>query len=163
MQQLLSERQHALNTSGGHSSVIEDRGCTTYNSMFHGERAKSPELGTRSAWHPFQPWTLKENVVYIIQPNPIPTTTLPGLQLGAAVMSQAQWWGVPAQLPLQVSSVWPLRVRSFPGRFNPLVMMVLRELPWQVPWRREPRARFCALRDMACQARSAWFLTPPGQ
>jgi hypothetical protein len=54
--------------------------------MFHGERAKSPELGTRSAWHPFQLWTLKENVVYIIQPNPYTHDHTAGLQLGAAVI-----------------------------------------------------------------------------
>src|SRR4030095_14150396 len=40
------------------SSVIEDNGFATYDSVFHGEAGKSPELGTRSAAHPVEPWTL---------------------------------------------------------------------------------------------------------
>lgn len=68
------------------TSVIEDRGFTTYDSVFHGERAKSPALGTRSAWHPFQPWTLQENMVYVIQPNPCTPDHKAGVQLGAAVV-----------------------------------------------------------------------------
>ena len=68
------------------TSVIEERGFTTYDSVFHGERAKSPELGTRSAWHPLEPWTLVENMVHVIQPNPITLDQKAGLQLGAAVV-----------------------------------------------------------------------------
>lgn len=68
------------------TSVIEDNGFTTYDSVFHGEAGKSPELGTRSAAHPVEPWTLIENMVHIIQPNPITRDFKAGLQLGAAVI-----------------------------------------------------------------------------
>jgi Xaa-Pro dipeptidase len=68
------------------SSVIEDNGFTCYDSVFHGEAGKSPELGTRSAAHPLEPWTLIENMVHIIQPNPITRDFKAGLQLGAAVI-----------------------------------------------------------------------------
>lgn len=68
------------------TSVIEDRGFTTYDSVFHGERAKSPELGTRSAWHPFEPWTLKENMGYVIRANPCTLDHQAGLQRGSAVV-----------------------------------------------------------------------------
>ena len=68
------------------SSVIEENGCTTYVSVFHGEAGKSPELGTRSAAHPLEPWTLIENMVHVIQPNPITKDFKAGLQLGAAVI-----------------------------------------------------------------------------
>src|SRR5919109_3942391 len=37
------------------TAVIEERGFTTYDSVCHGERGKSPELGTRSAWHALEP------------------------------------------------------------------------------------------------------------
>ncbi len=68
------------------SSVIEDCGFTTYDSVFHGEAGKSPELGTRSAAHPVEPWTLVENMVHVIQPNPVTKDFKAGLQLGAAVV-----------------------------------------------------------------------------
>jgi ectoine hydrolase len=68
------------------SSVIEENGFTAYDSVFHGEAGKSPELGTRSAAHPPEPWTLIENMVHVIQPNPITKDFKAGLQLGAAVI-----------------------------------------------------------------------------
>ena len=68
------------------SGVIEENGFTTYDSVFHGEAGKSPELGTRSAAHPLEPWTLQENMVHVIQPNPITKDFKAGLQLGAAVI-----------------------------------------------------------------------------
>jgi len=68
------------------SSAIEENGFTTYDSVFHGEAGKSPELGTRSAAHPLEPWTLIENMVHVIQPNPVTTDFKAGLQLGAAVI-----------------------------------------------------------------------------
>lgn len=68
------------------SSVIEENGFTTYDSVFHGEAGKSPELGTKSAAHPLEPWTLQENMVHVIQPNPITKDFKAGLQLGAAVI-----------------------------------------------------------------------------
>lgn len=72
------------------TSVIEDNGFTTYDSVFHGEAGKSPELGTRSAAHPLEPWTLVENMVHVIQPNPITPDFKAGLQLGAAVVVKPQ-------------------------------------------------------------------------
>jgi len=68
------------------TSVIEDSGFTTYDSVFHGEAGKAPELGTHSAAHPLEPWTLEENTVHVIQPNPITPDFKAGLQLGAAVV-----------------------------------------------------------------------------
>jgi Xaa-Pro aminopeptidase len=68
------------------TSVIEDNGLTTYDSVFHGEAGKSPELGSRSAAHPLEPWSLVENMVHVIQPNPITADFKAGLQLGAAVV-----------------------------------------------------------------------------
>lgn len=68
------------------TSVIEEYGFTSYDSVFHGERGKFPELGTQSAAHPLEPWTLVENMVHVIQPNPITRDLRAGLQLGAAVV-----------------------------------------------------------------------------
>ena len=68
------------------SSIIEESGFTSYDSVFHGEAGKSPELGTKSAAHPLEPWTLRENMVHVIQPNPITKDYQAGLQLGAAVV-----------------------------------------------------------------------------
>jgi len=68
------------------SSIIEESGFTSYDSVFHGEAGKSPELGTKSAAHPLEPWTLQENMVHIIQPNPITKDFKAGLQLGAAIV-----------------------------------------------------------------------------
>jgi len=68
------------------SSIIEENGFTSYDSVFHGEAGKSPELGTKSAAHPLESWTLQENMVHIIQPNPVTRDFRAGLQLGAAVI-----------------------------------------------------------------------------
>ena len=68
------------------TSAIEDNGFTSYDSVFHGEAGKSPELGTKSAAHPVEKWTLEENMVHVIQPNPITKDFKAGLQLGAAVV-----------------------------------------------------------------------------
>src|SRR3990172_19232 len=38
------------------SNVIEDNGFTTYDSVFHGEAGKSPQLRTPSAPHPAETW-----------------------------------------------------------------------------------------------------------
>lgn len=68
------------------TSAIEEKGFTSYDSVFHGEAGKSPELGTQSAAHPLEKWTLEENMVHVIQPNPITKDFKAGLQLGAAVV-----------------------------------------------------------------------------
>jgi len=68
------------------TSVIEANGFTSYDSVFHGEAGKSPELGTQSAAHPLEKWTLEENMVHVIQPNPVTKDFTAGLQLGAAVV-----------------------------------------------------------------------------
>jgi Xaa-Pro aminopeptidase len=68
------------------TSAIEDNGFTSYDSVFHGEAGKSPELGTKSAAHPLEKWTLEENMVHVIQPNPMTKDFKAGLQLGAAVV-----------------------------------------------------------------------------
>lgn len=68
------------------TSAIEASGFTSYDSVFHGEAGKSPELGTKSAAHPLEKWTLEENMVHVIQPNPVTKDFTAGLQLGAAVV-----------------------------------------------------------------------------
>jgi Xaa-Pro aminopeptidase len=68
------------------TSAIEANGFTSYDSVFHGEAGKAPELGTKSAAHPLEKWTLEENMVHVIQPNPITKDFTAGLQLGAAVV-----------------------------------------------------------------------------
>lgn len=68
------------------TSIIEESGFTSYDSVFHGEAGKSPELGTQSAAHPLERWTLEANMVHVIQPNPITKDFTAGLQLGAAVV-----------------------------------------------------------------------------
>lgn len=68
------------------SSVIEEAGFTSYDSVFHGEAGKSPELGTKSAAHPLEKWSLEENMVHVIQPNPVTKDFAAGLQLGSAVV-----------------------------------------------------------------------------
>jgi Xaa-Pro aminopeptidase len=68
------------------TSAIEAHGFTSYDSVFHGEAGKSPELGTSSAAHPLEKWTLEENMIHVIQPNPITKDSKAGLQLGAAVV-----------------------------------------------------------------------------
>ena len=68
------------------TAAIEANGFTSYDSVFHGEAGKSPELGTSSAAHPLEKWTLEENMVHVIQPNPITRDFKAGLQLGAAVV-----------------------------------------------------------------------------
>ena len=66
------------------SSIIEERGFTVYDSLVHGEGGKSPELGTRSSAHIVEPYEFKENMVVVIQPNPVTLDGKAGLQLGAA-------------------------------------------------------------------------------
>ncbi|MCZ6615980.1 MAG: M24 family peptidase [Thaumarchaeota archaeon] len=66
------------------SSIIEERGFTVYDSLVHGEGGKSPELGTRTSAHTVEPYEFKENMVVVIQPNPVTLDGKAGLQLGAA-------------------------------------------------------------------------------
>ena len=68
------------------TSAVEANGFISFDSVFHGEAGKSPELGTSSAAHPVEKWTLEENMVHVIQPNPITKDFTAGLQLGAAVV-----------------------------------------------------------------------------
>ena len=85
------------------TSAIEANGFTSYDSVFHGEAGKSPELGTQSAAHPLEKWTLEENMVHVIQPNPITKDFTAGLQLGAAVVVKARRRRGAAQLSVQIS------------------------------------------------------------
>lgn len=68
------------------SAVIEERGFDTFDSVFHGERGKFPEIGTASSQHPPEAWTLRENMVHVIQPNPVTRDRTAGLQLGSAII-----------------------------------------------------------------------------
>jgi Xaa-Pro dipeptidase len=71
------------------SSVIEERGFTIYDSLVHGEGGKNPELGSKSSAHPFEPFTFGENMIVVIQPQPITKDLRAGLQLGAATVVTA--------------------------------------------------------------------------
>lgn len=68
------------------TSVIEENGFTVYDSLVHGEGAKNPELGSRSSAHPKEPFVFRENMVCVIQPQPITPDHKAGLQLGSAVV-----------------------------------------------------------------------------
>ena len=68
------------------TSVIEESGFTVYDSLLHQEGGANPELGSRTSAHNKQPFTFKENMVYIIQPQPVTTDLKAGLQLGATVL-----------------------------------------------------------------------------
>lgn len=67
-------------------SVIEERGFSTYDSLVHGEAGKGPELGSFSSVYPQVPFTFKENMVVVIQPQPVSKDMKAGLQLGAATV-----------------------------------------------------------------------------
>jgi len=68
------------------SRMTEDKGYPILDSLFHGEGGRNPELGTRGSNHAFEPFTLAENMVVVIQPNPMTPDGKAGLQLGAAVV-----------------------------------------------------------------------------
>ncbi len=68
------------------AAIIEERGFAIYDSVVHGEGGKNPELGIRSSAHAFEPWTFENNMVIVIQPNPITRDHTAGLQLGCAVV-----------------------------------------------------------------------------
>jgi hypothetical protein len=64
------------------TSIVEERGFTVYDSLLHQEGGANPELGSRSSAHNAQPFTFKENMVYIIQPHPVTKDMKAGLQVG---------------------------------------------------------------------------------
>lgn len=68
------------------TSVIEENGFTVYDSLVHGEQAKNPELGSRTSPHPKEDFTFRENMMMVIQPQPITKDYKAGLQLGAATI-----------------------------------------------------------------------------
>lgn len=68
------------------TSVIEENGFTVYDSLVHGEQAKNPELGSRTSAHPKEDFTFRENMMMVIQPQPITRDYKAGLQLGAATI-----------------------------------------------------------------------------
>jgi len=68
------------------ASVIEEKGFTVYDSLLHQEGGANPELGTRTSVHNKQPFMFKENMVYIIQPQPVSKDGKAGLQLGSTTL-----------------------------------------------------------------------------
>ncbi len=66
--------------------MTEGRGYPILDSLFHGEGGRNPELGTRNSHHAFEPYTLRENMVVVVQPNPMTEDGKAGLQLGAAMI-----------------------------------------------------------------------------
>ncbi|MEK6710313.1 MAG: hypothetical protein AABZ64_07020 [Nitrospinota bacterium] len=47
---------------------------------------RNPEIGTRTSNHTFEDYTLQENEVVVVQPNPVTPDGKAGLQLGAAMV-----------------------------------------------------------------------------
>lgn len=68
------------------TSVVEERGFTVYDSLLHGEAGMNPELGTRTSAHAREPFTFRENMLVVIQPQPVTLDRRAGLQLGAATI-----------------------------------------------------------------------------
>lgn len=57
-----------------------------HDSLFHGQIGRNPEIGTRTSNHAFEDYTLRENEVVVVQPNPTTPDGRAGLQLGAAML-----------------------------------------------------------------------------
>src|SRR5579875_1893126 len=68
------------------TSVIEENGFTVYDSLVHGESAINPELGSKTSAHPKEEFTFRENMLIVIQPQPITLDYKAGIQLGAATI-----------------------------------------------------------------------------
>ncbi len=68
------------------TSVIEENGFTVYDSLLHQEGGANPELGSRTSVHNRQPFTFRENMVYVIQPQPVTRDLRAGLQLGSTTV-----------------------------------------------------------------------------
>src|SRR5579875_1005119 len=68
------------------TSVIEENGFTVYDSLVHGESAINSELGTKTSAHPKEEFTFRENMLIVIQPQPITLDYKAGIQLGAATI-----------------------------------------------------------------------------
>ncbi|MFQ5896585.1 MAG: M24 family metallopeptidase, partial [Nitrospinota bacterium] len=62
------------------TALIEERGFTVFDSLFHGEAGRNPELGTRTSAHAFEEYVLQENEVVVVQPNPMTPDGRAGLQ-----------------------------------------------------------------------------------
>lgn len=71
------------------TSVIEENGFTVYDSLLHQEGGANPELGSKTSVHNRQPFTFRENMVYIIQPQPVTRDRKAGLQLGSTTVIRA--------------------------------------------------------------------------
>lgn len=68
------------------SSIIEEYGFTIYDSLVHGESGKNPELGSISSPHLKEYFVFKENMVVVVQPQPVTKDLKAGLQVGATVV-----------------------------------------------------------------------------
>jgi len=68
------------------SSIIEESGFTVYDSLVHGESGKNPEIGSESSPHVKEDFTFKENMVVVVQPQPVTKDLRAGIQLGATVV-----------------------------------------------------------------------------
>ena len=68
------------------TSVIEENGFTVYDSLLHQEGGANPELGSKTSVHNKQPFTFRENMVYVIQPQPVTRDRRAGLQLGSTTV-----------------------------------------------------------------------------
>ena len=68
------------------SSVIEESGFTSFDSLVHGEGGKDPELGSGSSGLPAEDFTFRKGMVVVIQPQPVTRDMKAGLQLGAACL-----------------------------------------------------------------------------
>ncbi|OGL58640.1 MAG: hypothetical protein A3I72_08160 [Candidatus Tectomicrobia bacterium RIFCSPLOWO2_02_FULL_70_19] len=68
------------------TDVLAERGFIVHDSLFHGQMGRNPEIGTRTSHHAFEDYTLRENEVVVVQPNPATPDGKAGLQLGAAML-----------------------------------------------------------------------------
>jgi Xaa-Pro dipeptidase len=68
------------------ASIIEEYGFSIYDSLVHGESGKYPEIGTMSSPHVKESFIFRENMVLVVQPQPITKDYKAGIQLGATVV-----------------------------------------------------------------------------
>lgn len=66
------------------SSVIEESGFASFDSLVHGEGGKDPELGSESSGLPKEDFVFRKGMVVVVQPQPVTRDLRAGLQLGAA-------------------------------------------------------------------------------
>ncbi len=68
------------------AEVVHDRGLTIYDDLLHGTSQLPPILKTRRTTHtPVRPFTFRENMVVVVQPNVVREDARAGVQVGETV------------------------------------------------------------------------------